>query len=496
MHFPVASPSSSPGFYVRLVSVLRLMMVLALPVSRSLAAPVDYTATINPHVVLVDNFEGWGTSLCWWANVLGGSTNREQYADLAFKKLQLNIVRYNIGGGENPAIPNSMELRARMPGFAPRPGVWDWNADANQRWFLRAAVARGANRVEAFANSPPYWMTVSGSTAGATNAADNNLRAECEPLFADYLATVVSNLTVLDGVTFNFVTPMNEPGSDSYWAYGGRQEGDHMSPDQQARMIKLLRSALDRRGLFAGLIGSEDTAEQLAYESVSAYDPATQKMLSRVATHTYHANNPDGLRRLAAAIGRPLWISEYGDGEPSGLMLARRIRDDIVQTRASAWIYWQFAEPGGNWGLVRYRARNPDGPFSLNKKFYVMSQFSRFIRPGFQILEAGDTNSLAAYDPAGHQLVVVSVNGGEHPLTVAYDLGAFRVSDAPVRCCRTSDSEDLQTVDSLAITGGKLISTLLPRSVTTLVITDIYPAASAATSPPSAPPGQRPATVN
>jgi len=476
MLFLVASSNSSPGFYVRLVPVLRLMIVLVLAQSRTWAASADYTAAINPHAVLVDNFEGWGTSLCWWANVLGSSTNREAYADLAFKKLQLNIVRYNIGGGENPAIPNSMELRARMPGFEPRPGVWDWSADANQRWFLRAAVARGVNRVEAFANSPPYWMTVSGSTAGATNAADNNLRAECEPQFADYLATVVSNLTVLDGVTFNFVTPMNEPASDTYWSFGGRQEGNHMGADQQARMIKLLRPALDRRGLSAGLIGSEDTAEQLAYESVSAYDSAAQKLLSRIATHTYHANNPDGLRRLAAAIGRPLWISEYGDGESSGLMLARRIRDDIVQTHACAWIYWQFAEPGGNWGLVRFRSRNPDGPISPNKKFYVMSQFSRFIRPGFKILDAGDTNSLAAYDAANHRLVLVSVNDSEHPLTVAYNLGDFRAPDAPVQGWRTSDSEDMQAVAALAIAGGKLISTLPPRSVTTQIVDGIYPA--------------------
>ena len=478
MNSPVASPLSSPGFCVRRVPVWRLMImmiVLALPVSRSLAAPVDYTAAINPHAVLVDNFEGWGTSLCWWANVLGSSTNREAYADLAFKKLQLNIVRYNIGGGENPAIPNSMELRARMPGFEPRPGVWDWNADANQRWFLRAAVARGVNRVEAFANSPPYWMTVSGSTAGATNAADNNLRAECEPQFADYLATVVSNLTVLDGVTFNFVTPMNEPASDTYWSFGGRQEGNHMGADQQARMIKLMRPALDRRGLSAGLVASEDTAEQLAVESVSAYDAATQKLLARVATHTYHANNPDGLRWLAAAIGRPLWISEYGDGEPSGLLLARRIRDDIVQTRACAWIYWQFAEPGGNWGLVRFRSRNPDGPFSPNKKFYVMSQFSRFIRPGFQILDAGDTNSLAAYDPANHRLVIVAVNDGEQPLKVAYDLNSFRSTNSPASCTRTSETENFQATDPLVLDHGKLISTLPPQSVTTHVIADIFP---------------------
>ena len=320
---------------LRLASIFRLMILAALLSAHASASTLDYTATINPQAVLVEKFEGWGTSLCWWANVLGSSTNREAYADLAFNKLQLNIVRYNIGGGENPAIPNAMEMRARMPGFESRLGVWDWNADANQRWFLRAAVARGANRVEAFANSPPFWMTVSGSVTGATNGAANNLRVDCEDAFANYLATVVSNLTVLDGVKFDTVTPMNEPGSD-WWHYGNRQEGAHMSYDQQARMINLLRPALDRCGLKTGLVASEDNDEQGTINAVQAYAPATQQMLSYIATHTYTANNPAGIRDLAVALHKPLWISEYGDGEASGLRLARRIRDDLVQTRACA----------------------------------------------------------------------------------------------------------------------------------------------------------------
>ena len=438
------------------------------------AATVDYTAAINPNAVLVQNFEGWGTSLCWWASVLGSATNREEYADLAFKKLQLNIVRYNIGGGENPAISNSMQLRARMPGFEPRPGVWDWNADANQRWFLRAAVARGVNRVEAFANSPPFWMTVSGSVTGATNGAMNNLRAECEPQFADYLATVVSNLTVLDGVKFDTVTPMNEPGSD-WWHFGGRQEGTHMSHDQEARLINLLRPALARRGLKTAIVASEDNAEQLTVAAVRSYDSATQKMLSQVATHTYNANNPGGIRHLAASLDRPLWITEYGDGEASGLTMARRIRDDIAQTRACAWVYWQFAEPDSQWGLVRYRRGEPNPQLFINKKFYMLAQFSCFIRPGFQILDAGDKNSLAAYDATNHRLVIVTVNDGEQPLKIAYDLNSFRITTAPVNCFRTSENENMQAVDPPVLNHGKLISTLPPQSVTTHVIADIFP---------------------
>jgi O-glycosyl hydrolase len=92
--------------------------------------------------------EGWGTSLAWWANVIGGwsEATRNAIADLVFNPLGglgLNVVRYNIGGGDNPKHDH-MRPGAAVPGYQPAPDVWDWNADANQRWMLLAAQARGA----------------------------------------------------------------------------------------------------------------------------------------------------------------------------------------------------------------------------------------------------------------------------------------------------------------------------------------------------------------
>ena len=48
-------------------------------------------------------FEGWGTSLCWWANRLGyDETLTEKAAEAFFgdSGLDLNIGRYNVGGGD------------------------------------------------------------------------------------------------------------------------------------------------------------------------------------------------------------------------------------------------------------------------------------------------------------------------------------------------------------------------------------------------------------
>jgi O-glycosyl hydrolase len=433
-------------------------------------------AYVDPNFVYVDSFDGWGSSLCWWANVAGGYANRSTYADLAFTQLKLNIVRYNIGGGENPGISNTMEFRAQMPGFEPSPGVWNWAADANQRWMLKAAVARGANKVVAFANAPPWWMTVSASVTGSTNGTSDNLLTAYEDDFAVYLATVMSNLTVLDGVQFDLSTPMNEPNS-SWWKLGGRQEGCPMSPAQQARMVNALKPELATRGLSTAIDASEDSYQSQTISSLSAYSATAQSNTTLVATHTYGANNPSGVRNLAHHMDRPLWMSEYGDSDGTGLTMARRIHDDLTGMWCRAWIYWQVVDNAGGWGLL-YNPLSASGgtSYTINRKFYVMGQFSQFIRPGCQLIGVGDNNSVAAYTPSNHTLVIVSVNDTTNAFNAVFDLAAFSTLPAAATRTRTSSTENLASLANLSLNGNQLVSYLAPQSVTTLVLTNVTPA--------------------
>ncbi len=436
------------------------------------ASPQSLLTPIDPTFAVVTNFEGWGTSLCWWPNVVGGYANRDSYAALAFTTLKLNIIRYNIGGGENPGIANTMEYRAQMPGFAPTNGVWNWTADANQRWMLRRAVQLGANRVVAFANSPPWWMTVSGSVTGSAGGTNNNLQVSYEDTFANYLATVVSNLSVLDGVTFDYVTPMNEP-TANWWPLGGHQEGCHMSADQQARMVSKLRTALNAQNISAGIDASEDSDEQSAINSLNAYGSA-QSNVTFIGSHTYGANNPTGIRNLAATLHKPAWISEYGDGDASGMTMARRIHDDVAGTWCRAWVYWQVVDNAGGWGFL-YNPLDSSGTtaYTINKKFYVMAQFSQFIRPGCQILNVGDTNSLAAYHPTNHTLVIVAVNDGSNSFNTTYDLALYPTLPASASAVRTSTTENLASVAPLIVTNKRLTTTLPAKSVTTIVLNNV-----------------------
>jgi O-glycosyl hydrolase len=452
-------------------------MAPALVAAWLLASPAnsrgDYTATVSPGAVLVNNYLGWGTSLCWWANVTGGYSNRNDYADHAFTQLRLNIVRYNIGGGENPSLTGTVTYRTGMPGFEPTNGVWNWNADLNQRWMLQAALARGANLVMAFANSPPWWMTVSGSVTGAMGGT-NNLQVAYQGAFATYLATVVSNLTALDGVHFDYVTPMNEP-SDA-WTYDtSNQEGCHMTTGQQATVINDLRAALNISLPSAGIDAPSDYDEYQSLNDINSYSSTTINNVALCTTHTYKANDPASLASKVSAIGKSLWVSEYGDNDGTGLTMAQRIHDDITGMGVRAWCYWQVVDSAGGWGFL-YNPLNTNSSggvttnYTINEKFYTMGQFSEFVRPGCQIISVNDSNTLAAYTASNSTLVLVAVNTNTNSFNVTYDLSTFGNIPWQVAVTQTAAGENMTAKPSPQIISNRMTSAIPAGSVTTFVL--------------------------
>lgn len=401
----------------------------------------------------------------------GGYSNRDEYADLVFKVLKLNIVRYNIGGGENPEGPGTMQPRAIVPGFEPRLGVWDWDADRNQRWMLKAALQRGVTRVEAFANSPPWWMTVSGSVTGAVGGT-NNLKVSCEHDFAVYLADVVQHLSRRDGVKFDAITPVNEP-SSSWWVYGGHQEGCHMDAVQQERVINQLWDELNRRNLHLVIDAPEENDEQSGIDSIQTYTSKCLEHIGQISTHSYNANNPGDLASLADSLHKTLRQTEYGDGDATGMKLARRIRDDLTQLRPVSWCYWQGADYAG-WGLL-YNRLNGHGreTYSITEKFRVFEQFTRFLRPGCQIIDCGDTNSVAGYDPASKTLAIVTVNDSLDDFPQTYDLSGFAATGTLAECYRTSDNDSFRQLPAIPVRNQRFRSVNPAWSVTTYVLNGV-----------------------
>ena len=93
---------------------------------------------------------------------------------------------------------------------------YDWDADKNQMNVLKAAAkASGEDFLaEAFSNSPPYFMTVSGCSSGNTNSNTDILRADSYHAFAAYMADVIEHWNKEGVITFQSTDPMNEPATN------------------------------------------------------------------------------------------------------------------------------------------------------------------------------------------------------------------------------------------------------------------------------------------
>ncbi|HRR75184.1 MAG TPA: glycoside hydrolase, partial [Ruminococcus sp.] len=204
-----------------------------LPPERTLEAEAASAVSISPYDRYDINngiFEGWGTSLCWWANRVGYSdTLAQKCADTFYGDdgLRLNIARFNIGGGDDPSHDHITRTDSNMPGYTRYNNgnvTYDWTADYNQRNVLQRSIkAVGDDMiVEMFSNSPPYYMTNSGCSTGNKDAGSNNLKDDCYDDFAEYMAEVCDHYQNVWGIDVQSVEPMNEPYTNFWGAYSAK----------------------------------------------------------------------------------------------------------------------------------------------------------------------------------------------------------------------------------------------------------------------------------
>ena len=468
-----AVPSRALLRWSRWTLLTLVVLLFVLPAGR-LRADGAYSATVDPSIQY-QTLQGWGTSLAWWANVVGGFPEpvRSDYIRKVFDPvdgLGLNVVRYNIGGGENPAY-HFMEYRAAVPGFEPVADVWDWTADANQLWVLESAIAAGADTVEAFSNSPPYWMTNSGSVTGSNDGGDN-LNQAYYNTFADYLTEVVRHFRDEWGIVFHTLEPLNEPVS-GWWRFGGRQEGCHFDRASQKSIIQQLQASLESKGLGTAVSAPDENTIDLTVGSFGSYSTDAKSLLGQINTHSYGGSRRTELANQGSSFSKDVWMSEYGDGDDTGMTMSQRILTDMKKLRPTTWVYWQAVD-GGGWGLLKNGL--PDGQtttYTLNKKYFVFANYTKFIRPGYRFIAITDPNSLAAFEPSSGTLVIVTTNSQSFDVQVTFDLSSFDVVGNSAAVYRTSPTEDLVQLPDTPITGQSFSTVALSRSVTTYVLSGV-----------------------
>ncbi|CAL9333037.1 hypothetical protein SUDANB6_00111 [Streptomyces sp. enrichment culture] len=471
-------------------------------------------------------FEGWGTSLAWFANVTGGYPPeiRDRLAALLFDDdgLNLNIARYNIGGGNAPDVKDYLRAGGAVQGWwkapdgttradtdwwsADDPADWNDEADATQRWWVDR-IKNDITHWETFGNSPPWFMTVSGYVSGGFDATADQLKDESVDDYAAYLAGATRRLEKAHGIKVKTVDPFNEPNTP-YWStrlgpdgrpVGGRQEGAHMSPAMQRKVLQALAPALRTAKTRARISAMDETNPSIFAQNWSAYTAQDRDLVGQMNVHTYGTGQRTTVRDLAKAADKKLWMSEvegdWGDGQSftdmrPGLGLAQHIVDDLRELEPRAWVFWQPVEDydnmkpggesarGGNWGEIQipFGCTSADTlatcPIRTNTKFDTARNFTHFIRPGDRLIKVDDTSSAAAVSKDGRSASLVHVNSTTGARSVTLDLTKFRSISrgATVTPVVTSADGKLAAQDAVKVADGRATFTVPARSVTSFVV--------------------------
>jgi hypothetical protein len=416
-------------------------------------------------------WKGFGTSLSWWANGIKGDQEIKDYlSDLLFNPLnqnglQLNVVRYNIGGYQKS---NTEVLR--KGGQVP---CWErilykknpfFNEDFNQIYFLKKAKELGVTTFEAFSNSPPKVLTKSDFVSGSKSwfkfgflpnyTFSDNLDVKNTQNFAEYLVNVTSFLKDYYKIPFSSISAINEPSSPG-WVAGNNQEGCYYSFFKRTVLFHNLNQIKHRLKLNINISGPDENNMFLALLSLF-FNPGTWGNIDQVNIHrytigkalgfnTFNFEDSNFLRKVNSFIVRKimkkkLWMSEWGMGYNPGVTdysdfrlsthFADKMMDDLEFLKPEVWCYWQVIEDlsGNGWGCLQIPFDNPKKEsIVFGAQYRAFQHFTHFIKPGnyILVLKKPKRNSklfrwISAFDPVTKLVSVIILNKSKDYIEITH----------------------------------------------------------------------------
>lgn len=478
-------------------------------------APFVYSIEVDPSETK-QVIDGFGASDGWTFQRLGdwSEAARRRVADLLFsreKGIGLSVWRFDTGAGFCDEISRSLRS---TESFETAPGEYDWTRKKGQRWFLRAAKARGVERFVAFCLSPPARMTRNGLTF-CSPGESTNLADGAEKAYARYLVDILRHFAdapdPAERIVFDHVSPVNEPQWD--WNQGA-QEGNRAANDDLRRIYRALGLELDRRhlktrilpfesGSPAGMLSVDKRATDRYGKTYGNYleefcdDARFRERCGGVAAyHSYWADSLNDMvrqrRKLGEALARHegwrLWQTEYcvlrgprgetGAGRDlsmtPAIWVARILHFDLTLADVSSWQWWRALSPADyKDGLLYTDWRKAGDPESVleSKLLWAYGNFSRFVRPGMNRVGLTGANYsvsgllVSAYArPEGGPLVVVLVNPRSREERISVGTGG--PATARFRPYLTSEGKGVDLLEGEPFAGEYVVP---PRSVVTLV---------------------------
>jgi glucuronoarabinoxylan endo-1,4-beta-xylanase len=347
---------------------------------------------------------------------------------------------------------------------------------------LQAARDRGAIIMATEWSPPPAWKTVN----QAGNNPPSSLQTSHYQDYANYIRDYVTYMKANYNVDIYSVCDSNEPD------YEVTYDGCDWTGAQERDFIKgYLGPTFQTAGLTTKIMVGESYANNFAITDPTLNDSAASNFVSLVGVHNY-GGGPTAYP-LAVSQGKEYWMTEmadFGTFDASmagmGLKLAGWIHNGLVNAGYNAWIYWWLASDQNNEGLM-------GGPNNgMTKRFYVMGNYSKFVRPGYiriDTTQPGSGVTCSAYkDPAGTGYVIIATNTNTSATSTTFNLTGINVSSFTPNI--TSASFDLAAQPVVPVTGTTFTFSLPAQSVVSFVAAGAP--ANTATFTATVPPGSTP----
>jgi glucuronoarabinoxylan endo-1,4-beta-xylanase len=191
-------------------------------------------------------------------------------------------------------------------------------------------------------------------------------------------------------------------------------------------------------------------------------DSAAAANVSIIAGHLYGG----GLTSYPLAVekGKEVWMTEHLDTDTSWahVLATGKEINDCLNAGMNAYVWWY---------IVRFY-----GPIDENgnitKRGYVMSQFARFIRPGYVRMYVASNSNNQVYVTAyksGSKIIIVAVNNNSSPVDQIFDFQNLTGGISNFTPYVTSRTQNCEQQNNIEASNNSLTATLESSSVTTFV---------------------------
>ena len=344
------------------------------------------------------------------------------------------------------------------------------NPDKNQ-WNKAVPAAKYATEHGAYVFAspwePPSNLAESGGSKGKLHLPRSNYEAYANHL--NDFGTYMKN----NGVDLYSISVQNEPDYASEWTYWSTDEATdfvanygHLITSTRLMSPESFQYSPDGASWISGGDGGKRFYTKIMNNAKA------MENCDLFGTHFYGTTRDWMDFPALENSGKEIWMTEVyvpnseadsANRWPEALDVAENIHNGMVVGNMSAYTWWYIRR---SYGLM-------DESGKITKRGYMMSQFSKWVRPGYIRVDATEKPEndvfVSAYKGGGDKVVIVAVNKGTTEYNKNFTVSGGSISD--VDRYRTTGSANLEETADMKYNGSTFNAQIPAQSVSTFVVT-------------------------